>query len=251
MKPIQVAVFFSAFTLSLAGAEKSELHQPGGIFFHRIGDLPKPGWLAPAPLVNQRLKEWRVVNGRLESVRGKDWCFFKGKIEQHHDATTVRINGDVYDSFGRAFLSGSFIVINFPTEFADEAKIGETDLFMAKRSELFHYTTVLGGPVQLQSFDYGRPAPVQPPRQPTAAELEAARQARAREDGETAVRVLKFQRDQAEKGSASAQYDLGMRYLKGDGVQKNEVLARAWLEKAALQDDAQAKAALKQLEAHR
>jgi hypothetical protein len=43
--------------------------------------------------------------------------------------------------------------------------------------------------------------------------------------------------DRAEKGSPSAQYDLGMRYLKGDGVQQDEEIGRSWLEKAARQGD--------------
>jgi TPR repeat protein len=41
--------------------------------------------------------------------------------------------------------------------------------------------------------------------------------------------------DCAEKGSASAQGDLGLRYLKGDGLEQNEDLGRSWLEKAAKQ----------------
>lgn len=35
---------------------------------------------------------------------------------------------------------------------------------------------------------------------------------------ETARKLLEFQERRAEEGSAAAQYDLGMRYLKGEGV---------------------------------
>ena len=42
-------------------------------------------------------------------------------------------------------------------------------------------------------------------------------------------RTVEFQKKRAEEGSESAQYELGMRYLKGDGLEKNETAARRWL----------------------
>jgi TPR repeat protein len=42
-------------------------------------------------------------------------------------------------------------------------------------------------------------------------------------------KALEFQKKKAEEGSESAQYELGMRYLKGDGVEKDEATARRWL----------------------
>ena len=56
--------------------------------------------------------------------------------------------------------------------------------------------------------------------------------------------VLSAQIKRAEAGSAAAQYLLGKRYLKGDGVEKDLSLARHWFEKAAAQGDEEAKAAL-------
>lgn len=51
-------------------------------------------------------------------------------------------------------------------------------------------------------------------------------------------------RSEATNGVASAQYDLGMRYLSGKGVGKDQALAREWLEKAAAKGHTYAKRAL-------
>jgi TPR repeat protein len=56
--------------------------------------------------------------------------------------------------------------------------------------------------------------------------------------------LLQFQMERAEKGSENAQYALGMRYLKGDGVPQDDAIAKSWLEKSAAQGNAQAKIAL-------
>lgn len=46
---------------------------------------------------------------------------------------------------------------------------------------------------------------------------------------------VQFHLEWAKLGSSSAQYALGMRYLKGDGVPRDEATGRTWLEKAAKQ----------------
>ncbi len=55
---------------------------------------------------------------------------------------------------------------------------------------------------------------------------------------ETAAKVLAFQQQRALAGSAQAQYDLGVRYLTGDAVEKNLTEARKWLTLAAAQKHA-------------
>lgn len=62
-------------------------------------------------------------------------------------------------------------------------------------------------------------------------------------------RAIELQRKRAEGGSASAQYELGVRYLNGDGVEKNLAEARKWLTAAARQDHFWAKKKLAELEA--
>ena len=49
-------------------------------------------------------------------------------------------------------------------------------------------------------------------------------------------RTIDFQKKRAEEGSASAQYDLGKRYLNGDGVEKDLAEAKKWFEAAAKQE---------------
>lgn len=53
---------------------------------------------------------------------------------------------------------------------------------------------------------------------------------KARASREQAIRkTIEFQKMRAEEGSESAQYELGLRYLKGDGLEKDETLGRKWL----------------------
>jgi len=62
-----------------------------------------------------------------------------------------------------------------------------------------------------------------------------------------ATNDLMYLQQQAINGTPSAQRSLGQRYATGDGVPKDEQLARFWLEKAAAKGDAEAKAALKKM----
>ena len=45
--------------------------------------------------------------------------------------------------------------------------------------------------------------------------------------------ILPVTREKAEMGDAFAQYDLGMSYLEGDGVEKNVEEGVRWLKKSA------------------
>jgi hypothetical protein len=66
---------------------------------------------------------------------------------------------------------------------------------------------------------------VQPPP-PDPEKVRAAKEAAVR-------RTVEFQKKRASEGSQSAQYELGVRYLKGDGVEKDEAAGRKWLESSA------------------
>jgi TPR repeat protein len=76
-----------------------------------------------------------------------------------------------------------------------------------------------------------------PERPKTKAELEALDR-----------RTLAFQRAQAEKGSATAQYDLGKRYLTGKGVEKDLETARHWFKLSADNGNIMSAAKLAELE---
>ncbi len=79
---------------------------------------------------------------------------------------------------------------------------------------------------------------------PTAAD---AAKASAEKDA-TVKRTIEFQRKRAESGSASAQYALGLRYVLGDGLEKNLAEGCKWLRAAAKQDYVWAKKKLTELE---
>ena len=98
-----------------------------------------------------------------------------------------------------------------------------------------------------------RPAPAPPravppasgttnavPAPPPPADPEKAKQ-------ETLKKTIEFEKKNAEKGSAWAQYSLGLRHLTGDGVEKDEAAARKWLEAAAKNNDSRAKKQLEEL----
>lgn len=61
-------------------------------------------------------------------------------------------------------------------------------------------------------------------------------------------RIINFQRQNAISGNRSAQYDLGMRYLKGDGLEQDLKEARHWLQLAAKNGHTRAKKQLAQLD---
>jgi hypothetical protein len=61
--------------------------------------------------------------------------------------------------------------------------------------------------------------------------------------------TLLWQIERAEAGSAVAMRSLGMRFLTGDGLEKDETKAREWLEKGAKGGDPAAKKELAKLDA--
>ena len=96
-----------------------------------------------------------------------------------------------------------------------------------------------------------RPAPPPPttpstaiPAPPRPVDPEKAK----KEKEEVLKKTVEFQKKRAAEGSPSAQYDLGLRYLTGDGVEKNEELARKWLEASAKNDYALARRKLEDLD---
>jgi len=61
--------------------------------------------------------------------------------------------------------------------------------------------------------------------------------------------TLEYEKSRANEGSGWAQYKMGLRYLNGDGVEKNEVAGRKWLQVAADNGESQAQSKLKALDA--
>ena|SRR6266404_8637486 len=66
---------------------------------------------------------------------------------------------------------------------------------------------------------------------------------------EVQKRIVAFQKQRAREGSDSAQFQLAMRYLKGEGVEKDSARARQWLALSAGQGNAEARRKLAELDA--
>ncbi len=128
-----------------------------------------------------------------------------------------------------------FVLDNYPA--AKKYKPGgNIDLYAAGREN-----TVIpdgkGGGRPAFHFDYGKV--IIPPRTNTVTDAGA----KAAED----AKLLAWQEEQAKQGSASAQLEMGKRYLTGRGVAKNEALARIWFKSSADQGNHEAAAALEKL----
>lgn len=93
-----------------------------------------------------------------------------------------------------------------------------------------------------------RPAAPVPP-QPTAAAPAPVDPAKEKAKQEEVLKkTIEFQKKRAAEGSPSAQYELGLRYLHGDGLEKNEAEGHKWIEQSAKNDYTQAKKKLEELD---
>jgi TPR repeat protein len=98
-----------------------------------------------------------------------------------------------------------------------------------------------------------RPAAPVPPQQPAAvpapAPVDPAKEKAKQE--EVLKKTIEFQKKRAAEGSPSAQYELGLRYLNGDGLEKDESEGRKWIEQSAKNDYTLAKKKLEELDRKR
>lgn len=95
--------------------------------------------------------------------------------------------------------------------------------------------SVAAWPVGENRFEYGQPVNSTDGYTVitlTSAGFQSKRMATTEEREDVERRVIARQQLQAEKGDGSAQYELGRRYLRGLGVEKNHVLAVQWLSHA-------------------
>ena len=93
-----------------------------------------------------------------------------------------------------------------------------------------------------------RPVPPRPSpavARPTAP-VDPAKAQAAKE--EATRKTIEFQKRRAEEGSSTAQHDLGVRYLKGDGVEQNVVKGRELLGESAKNGNTQAVKKLAELD---
>jgi hypothetical protein len=215
-------------------------------------------------LCSAEAAEWRKIDGAIYRLgEGDGWHYF-GRAEV---IQVIRSNAFLFSLPNENKI---FMVTNYPStaRLIDRQEVG----FWARETGIFEYETVLGARSRIIKFDCGC--------EPTAQEKDAAqsklerqeeearKEARMKEEKEherlRAIRdreaaekskrdqalkekVIAFQREQATKGFPSFQYELGLRYLIGDGVEKNEVAAKGWLKLAAAQGHKQAAEKLKEL----
>lgn len=84
--------------------------------------------------------------------------------------------------------------------------------------------------------------------QPAATPSKAQQASDAAKVSAEEQKKIAWQKERAEAGSASTQYDLALRYLEGKGVEKDPKLAKKWLEKSAAAGNEKAKLKLAELE---
>jgi localization factor PodJL len=89
--------------------------------------------------------------------------------------------------------------------------------------------------------------PAVAPSQPVVVPLPVDPVKEKAKQAEALKKTIEFQKKRAEEGSPSAQYELGLRYLRGDGLEKDVATGRKWLEKSAQQDYSPAKKKLEEL----
>lgn len=70
---------------------------------------------------------------------------------------------------------------------------------------------------------------------------------KARPQRERAAKVAAYQLEQAQKGLPSFQIEVAKRYMRGDGLPQDDVLARFWLESACTNRESEATNLLKAL----
>ncbi|WDI31926.1 tetratricopeptide repeat protein [Hyphococcus flavus] len=151
-------------------------------------------------------------------------------------------NGSSYDKFslGEKYETGGTAWIDD----VDGTWRGESvDLKKSRRRAIYWYKEAVkqGG----SGADKAREALIRlgktPPETPPATLVAQAYDAHKKGDDAEAVRLW---RRAAEKGNASAQYNLGWAHANGRGVAQNDVEAARWYRKAAEQGDAAAQNSL-------
>jgi hypothetical protein len=99
--------------------------------------------------------------------------------------------------------------------------------------------------IQIERDPNAAPAPTKAVETPAPAEKQKPIASEARLNHN----ALMWQLERAQAGSSTAMRSIGMRYLTGDGLEKNEAKAREWLKKGAAGGDSAAVKELARLDA--
>ncbi|HEX3797404.1 MAG TPA: SEL1-like repeat protein [Verrucomicrobiae bacterium] len=166
---------------------------------------------------------WRVMNDKTNFARGGDWVQFEGHVAKVSTEGVV-ITGWFDEPLAYLLPNNTtgtaktFVVVNYPRPVAVGQFLSRNDKLVALKA---------GDKNDMPMLDYGAVWV----HQLTEEEKEQAASAKSK----TEARVLAFQQEQADKGDAYGQYKMGMRYLNGDGVDKDPQKGRDLISKAAAQ----------------
>jgi hypothetical protein len=208
------------------------------------GGLTVAGQTSPTP------DPFREVDGKPIAAKGSEWAVFGGRVVGV-SPDGVFIDGTYYTGgMSRTFV-GRYFVANFPYVVA-EGEVLSSDLkYSAKLAGTRNWTNAYGAWWTFRSLDYGKVwTPVKTANASSPQQKEAASAASAvatKKKSELAARTLKWHQELAAKGDALGQYEMGKRYLRGDGVEKDPAQAKALFEKSAAQGNTLAVDALERL----
>ncbi len=166
---------------------------------------------------------WRIMNGEKPAfAKGGDWVQFEGRVTQS-SADGMVLQGWYGEPLGY-MLPGkgnetgmTFFLSNFPRRVPVGQFLSRNDRLVALKSGTKNEMTLL---------DYGT---VYVPQMTVAEEQKAQA---ASNKSKTEAKVLAWHQELADKGDAYGEYKMGMRYLNGDGVDKDAQKARDMLTKA-------------------
>jgi TPR repeat protein len=139
-------------------------------------------------------------------------------------------------------MKPALLALLFTTAFSVQAQVGTSPRTLTRRIEPL---TRPQPPRAVNPSAQGGVAATASKAPMSAKELEQKKL----EESAEAKKKLQWQMERAEKGSDPAQYALGMRYLNGDGVEKDLEKAKKWLKEAAKNGNAEAKKKLPEVAA--
>ena len=185
--------------------------------------------------VEKRRLNWpyRVVNGVTNDASAEaGWSTFSGKVLQKIDDGRYLVKDTTQDPPLTVILN------NVPLELADDDPLTPLRCkFVSTES----YTAVGNAKHTVRVYDFG--VPCSPPKDVIDG-FKFQKEFLLQQYSQANERRFRIEMQEAEQGSASAQFMLGRRYLYGDGVAEDEEQARRWLEKAAAQGELDAQATL-------
>ena len=177
---------------------------------------------------------WRLMEDKTNYAKGADWVQFEGRV------TSVSGDGTVLQGwFGEPLCylkatpaPATFFLTDFPRHLVVGQFLSRNDKWVALKA---------GTKDDLPNLNYGK---VYVP------ELTEEQKAQiVANKSKTTAKVLAWQEDLAKQGDAYGQYKMGMRYLNGDGVDKDLAQARDLFTKSSAQGNHDAADALAKMPA--